>query len=78
MVRVKRLLTTKELMEYLGVGMTAARKFGYASDADVRLGGSLRWDVFRINAAIEEMKRAPESTEAVVDLEAVNFILPTV
>ena len=55
----KRLLREPELMEYLGVGRSTARRFGAECGAIVRFGRRIAYDRIIIDAAIDT-KRASQ------------------
>lgn len=50
----KRLLRERELMEYLGVGRSTARRFGAEAGAIVRFGRRVAYDRILIDAAINK------------------------
>jgi predicted DNA-binding transcriptional regulator AlpA len=58
----KRLLREPELMEYLGVGRSTARRFGAECGAIVRFGRRIAYDREVIDAAIDQKtKRASQA-----------------
>lgn len=50
----KRLLSQKELKEYIGIGFNSARQFGKRIGAEVQIGGRKMYDKEVIDRYIEE------------------------